>query len=91
MNTMNLIDTYLANTGYDYYDNAAEDTLVFFVRDEGAPNAEPSEGNDNETITNSVTTPDSSTEDDDLSDSIPKIAETDTKQTEVKHSDGLKS
>jgi len=37
---MSLVQTYLENNGYDYYGNAAEDTLVFFVRDENAPSAE---------------------------------------------------
>lgn len=37
---MNLIENYLTENGYDYFGNAAEDTLVFFVRDNNAPSGE---------------------------------------------------
>ncbi len=37
---MNFTENYLINNGYDYYGNAAEDTLVFFVRDKGVLFAE---------------------------------------------------
>ena len=49
---MSLVQTYLDNNGYDYYGNAAEDTLVFFVHDEDAPSAEQRAGRNNEAITN---------------------------------------
>ena len=49
---MSLVQTYLENNGYDYYGNAAEDTLVFFVRDEETPAAEEPGGRSNEAITN---------------------------------------
>ena len=49
---MNLTDSYLSENGYDYFGNAAEDTLVFFVRDEEAPYVEPFDANNNESIIN---------------------------------------
>ena len=49
---MNLVENYLAEQGYNYFGNAAEDTLVFFVRDEGAPSGESSQGRSHETVTN---------------------------------------
>ena len=49
---MNLTDSYLSENGYDYFGNAAEDTLVFFVRDEEAPYVEPFAANNNESIIN---------------------------------------
>ncbi len=50
---MNLTENYLMSNGYDYFGNAAEDTLVFFVRDESAPYAEPDEEENAETNKNS--------------------------------------
>ena len=47
---MSLVQTYLDNNGYDYYGNAAEDTLVFFVREEQTPLAKESIRRSNEMI-----------------------------------------
>ncbi len=49
---MNLTENYITSYGYDYFENAAEDTLVYFVYDDDAPNVESSAGNGRETITN---------------------------------------
>lgn len=49
---MNWTDSYIIENGYDYFGNAAEDTLLFFVRDDDAPYVEPNPKKDNETITN---------------------------------------
>ncbi len=49
---MNLVDNYLSHNGYDYFGNAAEDTLVFFVHDEDVPLPALHSGNSNEAITN---------------------------------------
>lgn len=143
---MSLVQTYLENNGYDYYGNAAEDTLVFFVRNEDAPEAEETDGRSNEAITNlsddtvngisgglsseasavntethaeaykangkdmsanfslsgesapadneyndapdagSIATPDSNTDANDFSESVPKMTEMDSKQTDTEHS-----
>lgn len=47
---MSLVQTYLDNNGYDYYGNAAEDTLVFFVREEQTPLAKEPISSSNEII-----------------------------------------
>ncbi len=49
---MSLTENYLSENGYDYYGNAAEDTLVFFVRDEDSPSSETSPKRSNEAIPN---------------------------------------
>ncbi len=49
---MSLLANYVAENGYDYFGNAAEDTLVFFVHDEEAPSGEASSEGTTETITN---------------------------------------
>lgn len=54
---MNLTESYVSSNGYDYYGNAAEDTLVFFIRDSQAPFAESSSAVDD--IENNIQSSDS--------------------------------
>ena len=48
---MNLTDQYISENGYNYFGNAAEDTLVFFVHDEDAPNVALTSDNDDDSDT----------------------------------------
>ena len=49
---MNFTQTYLDDNGYDYFGNAAEDTLMFFVYDESPSLSEQANDRSNEDITN---------------------------------------
>ena len=84
---MNLVENYLTENGYDYFGNAAEDTLLFFVRDNDAPSAESEPQGDDEAITNLSDNAVNGVENEDAnrysnSDSTPHLATVDNKQTE---------
>ena len=94
---MTLTESYLFDNGYDYFGNAAEDTLVFFVRDEDAPYVDPDYDGDEEIsngfddslkgATGTLPTKDDNSNNDDISGSVPLMAPVDVKQTEVRKTD----
>ncbi|MDQ2752847.1 MAG: hypothetical protein M3R72_07475 [Bacteroidota bacterium] len=93
---MNLTESYLLNNGYDYFGNAAEDTLVFFVRDEDAPYVDQDYDDDEEIsndfdqllkgVTSTKPAKDDNSNNDDISGWVPQIALIDARQTEVRES-----
>lgn len=96
-NTMNLTESYLQNNGYDYFGNAAEDTLVFFVRDEDAPYVDADYDEDENLInglnnslkgaSGTLLTKDDNLNIDDIAGSVSVMTPIDEKQTEVRKTD----